>query len=114
MSLSSKRVTVTGGAGFLGTRVVAALRPAGCQSASVIRSNEYDLRQMADVCRMYDDTQPDIVIHLAAVVGGIGANMSHPAEFLYDNLLMGTQLLHQGWKRGIEKFVTVGTVCAYP
>jgi len=90
------------------------LRECGCDRIFVPRSREYDLRVLEAVQRVLDDAQPDIVIHLAARVGGIGANRAHPAEFFYDNLMMGTQLLHEAWRRGVGKFVAVGTVCAYP
>ncbi len=109
-----KRVTVTGGAGFLGSYLVQQLQELGCRQIFVPRSEEYDLRDMAKVRQMYDDGQPDIVIHLAAVVGGIGANRARPGEFFYDNLMMGAQLMEEGRLRGIEKFVAIGTVCAYP
>jgi GDP-L-fucose synthase len=110
-----KRVTVTGGAGFLGTTVVEGLKVRGAQQdVSVVRSKEYDLREVDAIRRMLKDTKPDIIIHLAARVGGIGANRAHPAEFFYDNLIMGTQLFHESWRAGVAKFVTVGTVCAYP
>jgi GDP-L-fucose synthase len=111
---STKRVTVTGGAGFLGSFVVAKLRERGCQNIFIPRSQEYDLVEMESVKRLYLDARPDIVIHLAARVGGIGANRENPGKFFYDNLLMGTQLIEQGRISTIQKFVAIGTVCSYP
>ena len=108
------RFVVTGGAGFLGRSVVKALHERGAKQVFIPRSADYDLRQHEAVLDLLNDTQPDFIIHLAAVVGGIGANRAHPAEFFYDNLMMGTQLLHEAWRIGIKKFVTIGTVCAYP
>ncbi len=107
-------MVVTGGAGFLGRRVVAALEAAGAGHITVPRSAQYDLRQHDAVLRLLDDARPDLIIHMAAVVGGIGANRERPAEFFYDNLMMGSQLFHEAWRAGVSKFVTVGTVCAYP
>ena len=109
-----KRVVVTGGAGFLGACVVDALVERGCPPPFVPRSREYDLRREADIVRMLEAARLDVVIHLAAVVGGIGANRENPGRFFYDNLMMGAQLLHEAWKAGIPKFVGIGTVCAYP
>jgi GDP-L-fucose synthase len=108
------RFVVTGGAGFLGRVIVKALEARGAERVFVPRSADYDLRQSEAVADLLNDTRPDIIVHLAAVVGGIGANRAHPAEFFYDNLMMGTQLLHEAWRTGVKKFVTIGTVCAYP
>ena len=120
-----KRVIVTGGAGFLGTAVVRRLQEQGAAEVIIPRSHNYDLRRLEAIRQLLCDTsqrrtkeaQPravDMVIHLAAVVGGIGANRERPAEFFYDNLMMGVQLLHEAWQAGIKKFVVIGTVCAYP
>jgi GDP-L-fucose synthase len=111
---SGRRVCVTGGAGFLGSFVQQRLRERGAKDLFIPRYPEYDLVKQADVLRMLDDARPDLIIHLAAHVGGIGANREHPAEFFYDNLMMGVQLMHEAWKRGVAKFVAIGTVCAYP
>ncbi len=111
---NGKRVLVTGGAGFLGSYVVDQLGRRGCASIVVPRRADYDLVNGDAVRRLYADAQPHIVIHLAAVVGGIGANRAHPGRFFYDNLMMSVQLLHEGHRAGIEKFVGIGTVCAYP
>jgi len=111
---ASARVLVTGGAGFLGSHVVDSLSKAGCREIIVPRRHDYDLVSGADVRRLVRDAEPDVVIHLAARVGGIGANRDHPADFFYDNLMMGTQMLHESWRAGARKFVAVGTVCAYP
>ncbi|MGA9771248.1 MAG: GDP-L-fucose synthase [Blastocatellia bacterium] len=109
-----KRVCVTGGAGFLGSYVVEKLRQRGCSSIFIPRSREYDLRDRQAIRRMYDDARPDMVIHLAAVVGGIGANLQNPGRFFYDNLIMGTQLIDEARMRGLKKFVVLGTICSYP
>jgi GDP-L-fucose synthase len=113
-SLAESRILVTGGSGFLGAQVLAKLRRSGCQAVVVPRSRDYDLVDPVAVRRLLHDSRPDVIIHLAAKVGGIGANREHPADFFYDNLMMGVQLLHESWRTGVEKFVAVGTVCAYP
>jgi GDP-L-fucose synthase len=109
-----KRVVVTGGAGFLGSFVVEQLRAKGCRQIIVPRSRDYDLVEMEAVRRLYADTTPDILIHLAARVGGIGANQANPGRFFYDNLMMGSQLIEVGRRRGLSKLVAIGTICAYP
>lgn len=109
-----KRVMVTGGTGFLGSYVVQRLREAGCESLFLPRHSEYDLTKLADVERAYEQAEPDIVVHLAARVGGIGINREQPGAFFYDNLMMGVQMIEVGRQRGIDKFVCVGTVCSYP
>jgi len=111
---SDRRVVVTGGAGFLGGYVVEGLQKRGCKNILVPKIEDYDLVKMDNIVRMYEDMKPDIVIHLAAVVGGIGANREHPGQFFYKNLMMGVQLIEQGRLHNIEKFVAIGTVCAYP
>jgi GDP-L-fucose synthase len=105
---------VTGGAGFLGTKICARLDQAGCSDIFVPRSRDYNLVSAQGIARAYDDARPDLVIHLAAVVGGIGANLAEPGRFFYENLMMGVQLMEEGRLRGIEKFVAIGTICAYP
>ncbi len=109
-----KGVLVTGGSGFLGSFVVEKLKGRGCKDIFAPRSKDYDLVQMEAVKRLYQDTKPDIVIHLAANVGGIGANRANPGKFFYENLMMGVQMMEVGRQVGIEKFVALGTVCAYP
>jgi len=109
-----RRVVVTGGAGFLGGYVTEGLRKRGCKDILVPQIEDYDLVKLEDINRMYEEMKPDIVIHLAAAVGGIGANREHPGEFFYKNLMMGVQLIEQGRIHEIEKFVAIGTVCAYP
>ncbi len=114
INLAEKRICVTGGAGFLGSFIMEKLAARGCKDVFVPRSKDYDLATADGITRMYDDAKPDVVIHLAAVVGGIGANREHPGSFFYQNLMMGVQLMEEGRLRGLEKFVAVGTICAYP
>lgn len=113
-SLISKRILITGGAGFLGSNVVDELRKLGCKHLLVFRSSEYDLRSPAETARLFSDTHPQIVIHLAAVVGGIGANRANPGGFFYQNLMMGVEVIEQARLHNVEKVVAIGTVCAYP
>jgi GDP-L-fucose synthase len=111
---TKKRVTVTGGAGFLGSFVVGKLRERGCAEIFIPPSSEYNLVDMGAVKKMYHDSKPDLVIHLAARVGGIGANQKNAGKFFYDNLMMGCQLMEIGRQVGLEKFVAVATICSYP
>jgi GDP-L-fucose synthase len=110
----NKRICVTGGAGFLGSFVLEALKQRGATHIFVPTIEEYDLVNPQDTQRMLDTSRPEIIIHLAALAGGIGANRARPADFFYINLMMGVQLMHEAWKRGVSKFVAIGTVCAYP
>ena len=110
---NDRKVCVTGGAGFLGSFVVEKLKARGAE-VFIPTIEAYDLTKLESIKRMYDDSQPDLVIHLAAQVGGIGANREHPAEFFYNNLMMGVQLIDEAYRRKIEKFVALGTICAYP
>jgi GDP-L-fucose synthase len=121
-----KRVIVTGGMGFLGSFVIEKLQERGASQIVVPRYEEYDLTTLEAIQRVFDDlndlekgspgekSAETIVIHLAALAGGIGANRARPADFFYQNLMMGTQLMHEAWKRGVDKFVAIGTICAYP
>lgn len=111
---ASQRVVVTGGAGFIGSHVVEALQQAGCDDVFVVRSKEYDLTDGDRVVRLLETTRPDIVMHLAGLVGGIGANKARPADFFYHNLMMGTLVLHHAWRLGVGKLVAAGAGCGYP
>lgn len=111
---NDQRVVVTGGSGFLGSHVVNKLHERGAGEVFVPLREAYDLRYQEAILDLLSDARPSLVIHLAASVGGIGANRAHPAEFFYDNLMMGAQLLHESWRAGVNKFVAIGTVCAYP
>ena len=110
----SKNVCVTGGAGFLGKVVVRKLKERGVKSVFVPKIEDYDLVQLEGINNMLADAKANVIIHLAAQVGGIGANREHPAEFFYNNLQMGVQLIHRAWETGVEKFIAIGTICAYP
>ncbi|MCG2790984.1 MAG: NAD-dependent epimerase/dehydratase family protein, partial [Actinomycetia bacterium] len=109
-----KRVIVTGGAGFLGSYVVEKLKERGCRNVFIPRSKEYDFTKEANIIRLYKDYPCDIVIHLAAVVGGIGANRENPGKFFYDNLVMGAMLMEYARQFKVDKFTAIGTICAYP
>jgi GDP-L-fucose synthase len=116
IDLSRKRVVVTGGGGFVGAALMEGLRARGGrpESALAVRKKDFDLVREADVVRLYETHRPEVVIHLAAVVGGIGANRAHPGSFYYQNLVMGALLMEHARLRGVEKFVAIGTICAYP
>jgi GDP-L-fucose synthase len=108
-----RRVCVTGGAGFLGSFVTEGLRQRGAE-VFIPRIEDYDLVKPEDIHRMLADARPQLIVHLAALAGGIGANRARPADFFYINLMMGVQLMHEAWKAGVDKFVAIGTICAYP
>ncbi|MCD4668979.1 MAG: GDP-L-fucose synthase [Actinomycetia bacterium] len=114
IDLKDKKIVVTGGAGFLGKYVIEKLKDRGCSNIFIPKIEEYDLRNLNDIIKIYKLAKADIVIHLAAVVGGIGANRENPGSYFYDNLIMGIQLIEEARKSGIEKFVAIGTICAYP
>jgi len=112
--MKDKRITITGGKGFLGKHLIKAFRDYGCRQITVADLPEYNLIDLTDVKRLYTETKPDIVVHLAAKVGGIGFNQKNPGSLFYENIMMGVQLIHEGYSHGIEKFVALGTICAYP
>ena len=112
--MKNKRITITGGEGFLGRHLIRKMKGKGYKHLYIADIPKYDLVKLEDIRRMYNDSKPDIVIHLAAKVGGIGFNQENPAPLFYENLMMGIQLLHEGYLRNIEKFVAIGTICAYP
>ncbi len=114
MSIKQKRICVTGGRGFLGSHIINIFKRKGYAHLFSADIDEYDLRLAADINRMYQIIKPDIVIHCAARVGGIGANREHPGEFFYDNLVMGANVLEYARRYGVEKFVAIGTICSYP
>jgi GDP-L-fucose synthase len=115
IDLKKKRIAITGGKGFLGTHLIKKLKEERkCENIIIVDLPEYDLRNIDDIKKMYVEQKPDIVIHLAAVVGGIGANRENPGRFFYDNAIMGIQLIHEAYLSKIEKFVALGTICAYP
>jgi GDP-L-fucose synthase len=111
---ANKRVVVTGGAGFLGSFVTEKLRQRGAKDVFIPKIEDFDFVQLKDIHRMLDEARPDLIIHLAALAGGIGANRARPAEFYYINMIMGVQLMHEAWKFGVQKFLALGTICAYP
>jgi len=112
--MKDKRITVTGGKGFLGAHLIGRMRELGYRRLAIADLPEYNLVDIAHVRRLYEETRPDIVIHLAAKVGGIGFNQENPASLFYENAMMGIQLLHEGYRHAIDKFVALGTICAYP
>jgi GDP-L-fucose synthase len=112
--LKNSRIVVTGGAGFLGRAVLEQLRARGVSEIFVPRRKDYDLTRETDVARLYRDARPDMVLHLAAEVGGIGANQSNPGRYFYANMAMSLHLVEEARRVGLQKFVQVGTICAYP
>jgi len=114
LDLRNKSIVVTGGAGFLGSAVVDGLRRRGCSRISIPRKTDFDLTHESAIERLFTTTRPDVLIHLAAVVGGIGANRESPGQFFYENAIMGIQLIEYARRFGVEKTVVAGTVCAYP
>ena len=114
IKMKNKRITITGGKGFLGKHLIRKFQERDFRNIAIADLPDYNLVSPEDVKKLYDETRPDIVVHLAAKVGGIGFNQENPASLFYDNLMMGVQLIHEGYLRQIEKFVAIGTICAYP
>jgi GDP-L-fucose synthase len=114
LELASQRIAVTGGCGFLGRHVIEALKERGCRTIIASRKRDYDLTREEAVARFFTDHRPDVVIHLAAVVGGIGANRENPGRFFYDNLMMGALTMEHARRHGAKKYVAIGTICCYP
>ena len=114
IKMKNKRITITGGKGFLGKHLIRKFQERDFHNIAIVDLPDYNLVGPEDVKRLYDETRPDIVVHLAAKVGGIGFNQENPASLFYDNLMMGVQLIHEGYLRRVEKFVAIGTICAYP
>ena len=114
IELANKRIVVTGGTGFLGRHLISQLEKMGCRDVFVPIHSEYDLTRIDAIERLFDEHRPEILIHLAAVVGGIGANRTNPGRFFYDNAIMGIQLIDVARRHGIEKTVVLGSICAYP
>ena len=114
IDITKKRICITGGSGFLGQHLVRKFKDRGCRKLFIADVDKYDLRVLPDIIRMYKDIQPEIVIHCAALVGGIGANRKRPGEFFYDNLMMSVQLMEIARQHRVEKFVALGTICCYP
>jgi len=114
IKMKNKRITITGGKGFLGKHLIRKFQERDFRNIAIADLPDYNLVSPEDVKKLYDETRPDIVVHLAAKVGGIGFNQENPASLFYDNLMMGVQLIHEGYLRRIEKFVAIGTICAYP
>jgi len=112
--MNNKRITITGGKGFLGKHLIKAFRSRGQENIIIADLPDYNLIDLEDVRRLYEETKPDVVVHLAAKVGGIGFNRENPGALFYENILMGVQLIHEGYLRKIDKFVALGTICAYP
>ena len=114
LNLKDKKIIVTGGAGFLGSFIIEKLNARGCMNVFVPKIEEYDLRDRDAIIKLFNKEKPEVIIHLAAVVGGIGANRENPGKYFYDNMIMGIQLIEYARLMNVEKFVALGTICAYP